>query len=295
MDLWLICGGVALLAIGLIGFVVLFWQGRRRTGGRPQYVALGSSFAAGIGLGPRAPGSLRVCMRSINGYPQQLARLLGLSLVDVSCSGAATKHVTRGKQYFQAPQLDALDADTELVTLTIGGNDVRYVGDLSMLAARRERSFRGWLLRKFWKGPRPVEERNFARLQTEIESALAEIRRRSPLARIVVATYPTIVPQQGVCPKLGLTQSEAALMHEVGRQVAATTRAATIVAGAILVDVERLSSPHHACAAIPWVNGWKETVGTQFHPTLAGARATAEEIARALGQAIEADPVPGAR
>ena len=95
MAPWLILGGVALLGIVTIGFFALVYQGRRRTRARPQYVALGSSFAAGIGLGERAPGSPRICMQSINGYPQQLARLLGLSLVDVSCSGAATKHVLR--------------------------------------------------------------------------------------------------------------------------------------------------------------------------------------------------------
>ena len=181
------------------------------------------------------------------------------------------------------PQLEALAGHTELVTLTIGGNDVQYVGDLSMLAARRERSFRGWLLRRLWKGPRPVEDRNFAKLRAEILSALKEIRRRSPRARVVVATYPTIVPPRGVCSKLGLTESEAALMRAVGLQVAAATRGAAVEAGAILVDMEESSASHHACAASPWVNGWEEAVGTQFHPNLAGAKATAQEIARALG------------
>ena len=291
MDQWSTQGAVLLLAIALIGILVLVCRGRPRTAGWPQYVALGSSFAAGIGLGPRAPGSPRVCMQSINGYPQQLARLLGLSLVDVSCSGAVTKHVLRGGQYFQRPQLDALATNTELVTLTVGGNDVRYVGDLSMLAARRDRSFGGWLLRNFWKGPQAAKDRDFAGLQTEIRKALDEIRRRSPCARIIVATYPTIVPEGGVCPKLRLTESEADLMREVGRRLSEATRAATIEAGAILVDMEKLSVHHHACAAIPWVNGSKQTAGTQFHPTLVGARATAQKIARVLGEVAGGDPV----
>ena len=141
---------VSVLVILFTGLAVLIYQGRRPPEGEPQFVALGSSFAAGIGLGPRLPGSPHACMKTINGYPQQLARLLGLSLVDVSFSGASTRHILRGKQYFQPPQLDALTSNTELVTLTIGGNDVDYVRDLSMLAARRNRSLSGWLIRTFF-------------------------------------------------------------------------------------------------------------------------------------------------
>ena len=249
---------------------------------RMKYVALGSSFAAGIGLGPRAPGSPYPCMRSINGYPQQLARLVGLSLVDKSCSGATTKHVLHGGQYFQGPQLDALDAETALVTLTIGGNDVRYVGDLVLMAGRNQRSFVGWLLRRLSKGPLSAEERNFAKLQDDLRATLGEIRRRSPRARVVMVTYLAILPPHGSCPTLGISEAEAALMRQVGARLAEVTRTAAREAGADFVDMETLSITHHACAVIPWVNGWKKTKGTKFHPTLAGAEATAKEIARLL-------------
>ena len=94
--------GTTAAVIGLVGggLAVLLHQGRRKPRGTPQYVALGSSYAAGIGLGKRAPGSPVACFRSVNDYPQQLARILGLSLVDVTCSGATTKHVLLGRQYF---------------------------------------------------------------------------------------------------------------------------------------------------------------------------------------------------
>ena len=80
-------------------------------------------------------------------------------------------------------------------------------------------------------------------------------------------------------------------MRDVGLQLAETTRAAAREAGALVLDLERLSAPHHACAARPWVNGWKQAAGTQFHPTMDGAKATAEEIARILGSSTDADPV----
>lgn len=158
---------LVLLAVIAIGFLlvvaVLFYQARQRPAGNPQYVALGSSFAAGIGLGPRAPGSPLVCMRSTNGYPQQLARMRGLSLVDVTCSGATAKHVLSGGQVFLGPQRDALSPSTELVTMTIGGNDVRYVGDLAMMAGSASRSIFGWGLRRITNGPLTPEQRKMTR------------------------------------------------------------------------------------------------------------------------------------
>jgi lysophospholipase L1-like esterase len=283
---WLKLAAIGLIAllVMLTGLVmtVLVYQANCPVTGNPQYVALGSSFAAGIGLGPRAPRSPFVCMRSINGYPQQLARMLRLSLVDMSCSGATTEHVLRGGQFFQRPQLDALDRNTELVTITTGGNDVRYVGDLSFLAARSSGSIFGRALRWFWKGPLRPEERNFAKLHLDFVAMLAEIHRRSPTARVVVVSYPMILPPAGICGKLGVSVEEAEMMRQVGDRLAEVTRTAAQQGAAIVVDMHDMGSDHHACSVTPWVNGWREAEGTQFHPTLLGAKAAADAIASAL-------------
>ncbi len=248
-----------------------------------QYVALGSSFAAGIGLGPRAPRSPYLCMRSTNGYPQQLARLTGLRLVDMTCSGATVAHVLRGGQYFQPPQLDGINERTQLVTLTAGGNDLRYVGDLTMLAGRNQRNIVGWLLRLAWKGPLPMTQRKLSKFRADFCETLTEIRRRAPRARVFVVTYPSILPPQGTCPVLGISEDEVTTMREVGARLAEMTRAVAHETGAEIIDMDVLSSDHHACSSTPWVNGWKKAEGVQFHPTLAGAEATAREIARVLG------------
>ena len=69
-----IAAGVAVLlvAVAALALGVLVFQGKRKLVGDARYVALGSSFAAGIGLRPRAPRSLLVCMRSDKGYPGSL-------------------------------------------------------------------------------------------------------------------------------------------------------------------------------------------------------------------------------
>ena len=55
-----------------------------------QYVAMGSSFGAGPGLTPRAPGSPRRAGRSAGDYAHLVARALRLDLWDVTYSGATT-------------------------------------------------------------------------------------------------------------------------------------------------------------------------------------------------------------
>lgn len=272
---------VGVIALGVVG--LLYWQGRSKPQGKPQYVAMGSSFAAGIGLGPREPGSPLVCVRSINGYPQQLARLTGLSLLDVACSGATTTHVRSGGQAFLAPQLDALSPATELVTMTVGGNDINYVGDLMYFAGSKDSSLSGRAMRLVSDPPATADRRNYAALERDLIAILAEIRRRSPRARTVVVTYPTILPPHGSCAKLGISAAEAAMMRAVAERLAAVTRAAARKSGAILVDMDKLGAGHDACSREPWVNGWVDPVGTAFHPTLEGATAVARASAAALG------------
>lgn len=271
-------GVVALLALGLVA--ILYVQGQQRPSGTAEYVALGSSFAAGLGLGPRVEGSPIVCQRSANGYPAQLARKLGLSLEDMSCSGATTRHVLAGGQVFLGPQIDAIGTKTRLVTITSGGNDVGYIGDLTFMAGTKEPSFKGWVMRRLWPGA--SKKRDFAGLHETFLKTLLEIRRRAPQARIVVVTYPTLLPPAGTCSKLGISDEEVAAMRDVGQRLADTTRAVAREAGADLIDMEQTSAAHHVCSPEPWVNGWNDAAGTQFHPNLAGATATAEQIAHLL-------------
>src|SRR5690606_8711923 len=65
-------------------------------------------------------------------YPQEVQRALTFGqFVDVSCSGATTRHMTEEHGVFPGPnppQFDALTADTDVVTLGIGGNDIGFAG-----------------------------------------------------------------------------------------------------------------------------------------------------------------------
>ena len=278
------CFGAVVLLLLLIGLAVGFavYQGGREPKGRPEYVALGSSFAAGAGLGALEAGSPLLCARSVNGYPQQLARRANLSIVDMSCGGAVTPNVVRGGQFFQGPQVRAITPETRLVTITVGGNDIGYVGDLSLLAARRSDGVFGWLVRSFWKGPKTEGQRDYAGLRRDLLATLAAVHARAPEAVVVVATYPTLLPASGTCSTIAMTAAEAAGMREVGDRLAEVTRSAAREGGAVLVDMHALGAGHDACSAEPWTKGWVGAKGAPFHPNADGAEATAAAIQTAL-------------
>jgi len=271
---------VVVAFVGLLTAIALWLilDARKTPNGTPVYVALGSSYAAGAGLGPRQPGSPILCQRSDNGYPPRLARKIRLPLVDMTCSGSVTSHVLVGGQYFQDAQIRALNAKTRLVTLTAGGNDVGFVRDLFLMASRNSDTWSGWLVRKLWSGPPALANRDFAKLSTTLSSLVREIRRRSPRAKIVIATYPPVLPPSGTCPRLGLTAGEADIMRQVQSETAAVTSRVAKQERATVVDMTAPGSDHSACSRVPWTSGWGPISKAPFHPNLAGAQATADAI-----------------
>ena len=207
----------------------------------------------------------------------------------MTSSGATTVHVLDGGQGRLGPQLDAITAETELVTLTAGGNDVNYVGDLILLALRARSRVARMLMRLFWGGPRPLAGRDFATLHRHLCAIVEEARRRAPRARIVLVSYPQIVPSAGTCAALGLDADEAALMRDVGRVLAEVTRDAARASGALLVDMGPLSAGHAVGSAQPWVSGATRLKDAPFHPTREGTLATALQVASSLGLAVSSD------
>ena len=180
IGLLLITGGGA-----VAGFGFLYWQGAKTADQSGEYVALGSSFAAGIGLGQRAPDSPIHCFRTAGGYPSLVAQKTGLRLVDMSCSGSTTKHILSGGQLLLGPQLAAIGPATKLVTITSGGNDVGYIGDLMAASGQMGR------LGAWWAGPpQPVKARPFAKVSQNFEKVVAHIRKVAPNAKVVIVSYP---------------------------------------------------------------------------------------------------------
>lgn len=107
-----------------------------------KLVAMGDSFSSGEGnplfeVGTNQDG-VNECHRSFQAYPRLLQADLDFeSTAFVACSGATTNDILgiaedddpKGK-WNEPTQIDALTSSTEIVTITIGGNDVGF-GDFA--------------------------------------------------------------------------------------------------------------------------------------------------------------------
>ncbi|WP_166252728.1 SGNH/GDSL hydrolase family protein [Solimonas terrae] len=276
-----------LLAVVLVLIAWIHHEGRPPHG-RAQYVAMGSSFAAGPAITTRAADSPWFCARSQDNYAHQLARLRQLSLVDVSCGGATTRHILGGGFLMLPPQLDAVTSDTELVTITIGGNDIDYIGNMMALGCDASTP---WYLRRVGA----CRSRSVGRMEQDLrDTALRmgrivdEIHRRAPKAKVVLVTYQTVLPDQGTCERLGLSDAQVAQMRDIADQLADTTRRVAQQHGALLLDAASLTHGHDVCAADAWMNGMRPSrglLGAPLHPTLAAMTAIAQALDALLDQA----------
>lgn len=275
---------VLLLALSGLG-ALLYIEGRPPQG-RPQYVAMGSSFASGPGISETAEDSPWFCGRSRDNYAHQLARLRGLSLVDVSCGGASTRHILDGGQLLQPAQIEAVTAQTELVTVTIGGNDIGYMANLLALGCNAQTP---WYVRMLGscKPRSPAEmEQGLPKVLDQLVAIITEVRRRAPAAKLVLVNYQTVLPASGTCERLGLSAEQVAQMRDIAEQLADVTYAAAEGHGALYMDAKRLTQEHDVCAEDSWMTGMHpegEVWGSPLHTTLAGMTAIAQGLNEFLG------------
>lgn len=99
-----------------------------------KYVAMGDSFSSGEGVEPFEDGTdteTDKCHRSTQAYPRLLEQDPDLSLDlgsdgFVACSGATTAAITLDGFNGEGAQMDKVTSDTDLITMTIGGNNMKF-------------------------------------------------------------------------------------------------------------------------------------------------------------------------
>lgn len=238
-----------------------------------RYVAMGSSYAAGAWIGAIVPGSPERCGRTVNNYAHLLAQRLKLDLTDVSCGGATTAHIL-GRWSDLPAQMDAVTSDTQLVTVTIGGNDVGYVRDLIMATCRKKSTA---LAGAPCPQLQPPSKADWISLDQHMREVAREVKRRAPRARLIFVDYLSIIPSKGLCDAVPLGAKQATVSRETFRHLAALTARVARQERAILLPAGKLSERHDGCSAEPWAVGLT-TRGAPWHPTAAGHAAIAEAL-----------------
>ena len=205
----------------------------------------------------------------------------------LACSGATTLNVlpkAEGgfRQSWKAgyrdlvPQLDhpIIDAGTDIVTITIGGNDVGFSDILKYCSVSA------------CNKPGYVNSLNeqIDQLQPRLVKTYIAIRRTATNARVIVLGYPQLFPatsQEQDCFKLRPWRGEQDMLRKETARLDNTISSAAAAAGVEFVDVRRAFRGHEICGSgAEWINGpsstWKLSrtfVDDQsFHPNLDGQR-----------------------
>ena len=256
-----------------------------------SYVALGDSYAAGP-LIPTQIGLPPGCARSDHNYPALVARTLDITdFRDVTCSGATTddlatpQSVTLG---VNPPQLDALGPDTELVSMTMGGNDIGFASIISDCAARSPLQPLGAACRDYFtSGGTDQLAARIDAAAPEIAAALEAIEHRSPDAKVVLVGYPAILPDKGpgCFPVVPFSSGDVAYLRGVEKKLNAMIAEQADEADAEYVDTYTPTIGHDACTlpGTKWIEGLVPTApAAPVHPNAPGESAMAKATVAAL-------------
>jgi lysophospholipase L1-like esterase len=257
-----------------------------------EYVALGSSFAAGPGLKPRSAGASRASGRSDSNYAHLVAARLGLSLNDVTFSGATTDDILRGTPERTA-QIDSVSASTRLVTITAGGNDIGYLPALTLASLPWPlRALPGVRRRVAGLTDEAATDDRFRALAASLTTVVREIRMRARDARILLVDYLSILPPAG-----STDAQTAVLQHspygdltrwgrDVALRLSRTFETVAAAEGCGFVRVGERSREHHAWSTEPWTRRFHLSLrgGAPYHPDAAGMSAVAQMIVDDLDQ-----------
>jgi GDSL-like Lipase/Acylhydrolase family len=191
------------------------------------------------------------------------------------------------------PQVDAITRDTKLVTLTVGGNDTNYIASLvgyGCTDTTADPAAGVWTLLActITVDQEAIDQQPDA-LPAQLAELFGRIRdRAAPDARVLLVTYPQVVPITGTtCPQIALSPEHAAFGRTLGARLELALVRAAAEFHVQLVDLFAPSTLHTACSRQPWVSGctWGPPIPTgtvAFHPTLTGMTAAAQRITASL-------------
>jgi lysophospholipase L1-like esterase len=252
-----------------------------------EYVALGDSYTAG----PLIPLQIQPygCLKSDHNYAHLAAPQLGQpAFRDASCSGAETEDMTAPQGVSPGPnppQFDALDADTRIVTFTIGGNDIGFTGiaENCLSASPIGTYCKGDYVHD---GRDEISER-IAATAPKVAAVIQGVHARSPQARIFAVNYAAIFPERGSLgcwPQLPVADGDIAYLREKQKELNDMIAAQAAANGAGLIDWYRASIGHDACKPplIRWVEPLvPANAAAPVHPNLFGMIGAAKLVVAA--------------
>ncbi len=266
---------VGALTVGAAGASAANWAG------------LGDSYAAGP-LIPNQQLNPLGCLRSDHNFAHLAAATLGRSLADASCSGAKTDDMTAPQNVTPGPnppQFNALTADTQIVTLQIGGNDIGFTSIIQNCATANP--FAHPCRDRYVVNGHDTLADKIDATAPKVAAVLQGIHTRSPQARVFVVNYAAILPETGVgCwPQVPIAFSDVAYLRSVERNLNAMLAQQAGTNGARIVDDYSASIGRDACKSpsTRWVEPLvPANLAAPFHPNARGEAGIAAVVVGAV-------------
>jgi lysophospholipase L1-like esterase len=256
-------------------------------GGR--LLALGDSYSSGEGAGDYEPGTDtadNTCHRSRNAWPTLLTEERHLkALPSVACSGAILTDVLSGRPGGEPErrlsQLGRINGNPDIITLTIGGNDLGFRTVL-------EKCIVADCVSAYHRDSGDVLDARIDALAGRLAAAYRAIQAAAPTARVVVVDYPQLFATgQPNCGALNrITVAEGDYLNRAIQRADIAILDAARQAGVTGIDVSTaLQDGELTCSGPQFLNRASpqlRLLSGSFHPNADGQ----ERIARAVAGAL---------
>ncbi|WP_329069790.1 SGNH/GDSL hydrolase family protein [Streptomyces sp. NBC_01429] len=227
----------------------------RESAAAVDYVALGDSYSSGVGSGSYDSAS-GDCKRTPKAYPALWAAAHSpATFAFTACAGARTGDVTAG-------QLTPLSSATDLVSITIGGNDAGFSDVMTTCVLNSQAT----CLSRIATARAYVD----STLPGNLDSVYTAIKAKAPSARVVVLGYPRFYKLGGSC-LAGLSETVRAAINGASDYLNAATAKRAADHGFTFVDVVGAFTGHEICSSSAWLHSLNVlNIGESYHPTAAG-------------------------
>ncbi|MEV7524735.1 SGNH/GDSL hydrolase family protein [Streptomyces sp. NPDC091371] len=219
------------------------------------YVALGDSYSSGVGAGNYDSASGN-CKRTTRAYPALWAASHAPQTFSfAACSGARTGDVLSG-------QLAPLNSGTDLVSITIGGNDAGFSDVMTTCVLQSEAT----CVARVNQAKAYVD----STLPGQLDQVYSAISGRAPAAHVVVLGYPRFYKLNGTCTT-GLTEGERSAINGAADHLNAAIAKRAADHGFTFASVAGAFTGHEICSGSAWLHSvnWLN-IGESYHPTAAG-------------------------
>lgn len=161
-----------------------------------------------------------------------------------------------------ANQLGPLNSGTDLVSLTVGGNDAGFADVMTTCVTQSEATC--------------IQRVNTAKsyvdttLPGRLDTVYRAIRGKAPSARVVVLGYPRFYQLNGTCIA-GLTENERSAINGAADHLNAAIARRAAGHGFVFGSVVPTFTGHEICSGASWLHSvnWLNMTES-YHPTAAG-------------------------